>query len=140
MTRPLEFLSDDDEVLLRSTGMQLRYSPGDAIIKAGTAVPGLFVVWHGRVRIELNDRSGLEALAFIEPAHIFGEGTLLGDERARISIVAEDEVRADVIDGVAIRELIAARPDFATRLFRSVASALVERMSRLAERAAPPFP
>jgi len=49
-------------------------------------------------------------------------------------------VRADVIDGVAIRELIAARPDFATRLFRSVASALVERMSRLAERAAPPFP
>ena len=75
-----------------------------------------------------------------KPAHIFGEGTLLGDERARISIVAEDEVRADVIDGVAIRELIAARPDFATRLFRSVASALVERMSRLAERAAPPFP
>jgi len=77
MTRPLEFLSDDDEVLLRSTGIQLRYSPGDAIIKAGTAVPGLFVVWHGRVRIELNDRSGQEALAFIEPAHIFGEGTLL---------------------------------------------------------------
>ena len=84
-------------------------------------------------------RSGEEALAFIEPAHIFGEGTLLGDERARISIVAEDEVRADVVDGVVIRELMAARPDFATRLFRSVASALVERMARLAERAAPPF-
>jgi CRP-like cAMP-binding protein len=140
MTRPLQFLTRDDETLLRKRGTKLRYSPGDAIIRAGTPVTGLCVVWEGRVRMELNDRTGEAALVRIDPAHIFGEDALLGDQRARISVVAEDEVQADVVDGRVIRELVAAYPEFGTRLFRALASALFERLSRMAERAAPPFP
>jgi CRP-like cAMP-binding protein len=119
--------------------MRLRYSPGDAIIRAGAVVSGLCVIWEGRVRVELNDRTGPAALALIEPAHIFGEDALLGEEPARFSIVAEDEVHADVIDGRVIRELVAGCPAFATRFFRSLASLLFERLSRIAEKAAPPF-
>jgi len=140
MHHSLGFLTPEDETLLSLRGMRLRYSPGDAIIRAGAVVSGLCVIREGRVRLELNDRTGPAALALIEPGHILGEGALFGEECARFSVVAEDEVHADVVDGRVINELVAHSPDFATRLFHSLARSLLERLTRVAENAAPRFP
>jgi CRP-like cAMP-binding protein len=134
-----ELLTADDHRILRSAGAALRYSPGDILIRAGSPVNGVVVLWGGRVRLELNDRSGEEALALIGPVHIFGEHALLGEDVAPMSVVAEDEVEAQVIDVRTLRQMIAVNPDFATRLYRWLASGLSERLSRVAEFVAPPF-
>ena len=139
MTDTSQFLTTDDQRLLRDTGAALRYSPGDVLIRAGSPMNGVVVLWGGRVRLELNDRNGDEALASIGPVHIFGESALLGEEFAPISVVAETDVEAQIIDVRAMREMIASNSGFATRLYRWLARGLSERLSRVAEFAAPPF-
>jgi CRP-like cAMP-binding protein len=132
-------MTADDQGLLRGVGAAVRYSPGDVLIRAGSPVNGVVVLWDGQVRLELNDRNGNEALASVGPLHIFGEHALLGEDVAPISVVAESEVEAQIIDVRAMQEMIASHPDFATRLYRWLASGLSERLSRVAECAAPPF-
>lgn len=139
MPDTLQLLTTEDQRLLRHAGAALRYSPGDVLIRAGTPVNGVVVLWEGQVRLELNDRSGTAALASVGPVHIFGENALLGDEMAPISVVAESAVEAQVIDVRAMREMIAEHPEFAVRLYLWLATGLLERLARVAEFAAPPF-
>lgn len=118
----------------------LSYSPGDVLLRAGASSGDVIVLRSGRVRLERHDRTGSDALAWIDAVHVFGEGCLLGGGALALSVVADDEVEADVIDASRLRELMDARPAFAIRLLRAIAGALHERVSRLAESAAPPFP
>ena len=139
MPRTLPFLNEDDLSLVRNAGIQLHYSPGDALVRSGAPIDEMVVVWNGRVRFELNERRGDAALGVIEPVHIIGEGRLLGEERHRLSVVAADELEANLIDGRLLLELVDASPAFAARFFRALASVLAERCVRLAETTAPPF-
>ena len=132
-------LTADDEGLLRSSGTPLHYSRGDVLARKDTTMGGLIIVRNGRVRLELNDRRGACALAIMEPIHIIGEGVLLGGEREHLSIFAEDEVEAEVIDGRVLREMVGASPAFAARLFRAIASVLADRCAQMARTAAPPL-
>ena len=64
----------------------------------------MVVVWNGRIRFELNDRRGDAALGVIDPVYIIGEGRLLAEQRHRLSVVAAEEVDANLIDGRLLRE------------------------------------
>ena len=139
MSNALPFLTEDDLRLIRSAGIRLHYSRGDALARSGTPIDGMVVVWSGRVRFELNDRRGDAALGVIDPVHVIGEGWLLGEEQHRLSVMAAEEVDANVIDGRLLREMVDASPVFAARLFRALASVLADRCVRLAETTAPPF-
>jgi CRP-like cAMP-binding protein len=139
MPDALPFLTPDDEGLLRSAGTRLHYSRGDLLARKGTPVGGMVIVRDGRVRFELNDRRGACALAVMEPVHLIGEGTLLGGEREHLSVFAEDEVDAEVIDGRLLREIVDGNSGFAARLFRAIASALADRCAQMARTAAPPL-
>src|SRR5947207_2048563 len=99
MSGALPFLTADDEDLLHSAGTQLHYSRGDLLARKDTTMGGMVLVRKGRVRLELNDRRAACALAVMEPIHLIGEGVLLGGEREPLSVFAEDDVEAEVIDG-----------------------------------------
>jgi CRP-like cAMP-binding protein len=128
----LAYLNPDDEAALLAPATHLVYSPGDTIVRQGAVVPALFLIRKGRVQIKLRD-GHRTVLAQLEGGDVFGEVLLLDDPHAPASYIAIDEVDAAVIDREDIEQLVAAHPDFGSRLFRSLAQALARRWRQLTD-------
>jgi CRP-like cAMP-binding protein len=128
---PLRYLSPEDDQLLGDVAMRLVYSAGDVILREGTPSGALYVLRRGCTRLESREQPEPIAIGWLSAIDILGEGALLGSSVAPLTIVAESEVHADVVDARVLGELVATRYGFAARLYRSVAFALYERLVRL---------
>lgn len=137
MPTTLPYLTPDDEHALLARATRLTYSPADTILRKGAPVGALFLIRKGTVHMELRDDATV-AIARLEPGDVFGEVALLGERHAAASYVAVDEVEAEMIDGDTIEALVSVRPDFAARLFRSLAHVLAHRFRSLSETIVPP--
>jgi CRP-like cAMP-binding protein len=128
----LTYLDADDQAALLARATHLVYSPGDTIVREGSLISAVFVIRQGRVNMERHDGRTV-VFARLDDGDVFGEAALLGRRRASVSYVAVDEVGMDVINAEAIEELIAARPEFGVRLFRSLGQGLADHCQQLAE-------
>jgi CRP-like cAMP-binding protein len=127
----LRYLSPEDDQLLGDLGTRLVYSPGDVIVREGASTGALYVLRRGRIRLERRNELERDAIGWLTAVDYVGEGALLGAPVAPLTVVAESEVHADVLDGRVLGEVMATRYGFAARLYRSVASALHERVTHL---------
>jgi CRP-like cAMP-binding protein len=132
--RTLRYLTPEDDQLLGEAGTRLVYSEGDVLVREGAPMTALYVLRRGIVRLERGGRQEDDALAWLGPNDVLGEGAVLGSDEAALTAVAESEVHVDVVDQRVLGEIVAAKPGFAARFFRGLAHALHERLGNVARR------
>ena len=129
MRRSLRYLTPEDDQLLGDLGTRIVYSPGDVLTRSGAPITALYVLRRGTVHVDVPH--GAADGVWLAATDVLGEGVLVGADVAAVTIVAETEVHADVVDGRVLGEVLATRPGFASRLLRGVAHSLYERLLRL---------
>lgn len=134
MSPTLRYLTPEDDQLLGDLGTRLVYSAGDVLVREGSPMTTLYVLRRGTLRLERRGRQDDDAVAWLGPTDVVGEGAVLGADEATLTVVAESEVHVDVLDRRVLGEIVATRPGFAARFFRGVAHALHERLGSLARR------
>ena len=128
MRRSLRYLTPEDDQLLGDLGTRIIYSPGDVLIRGGAPITALYVLRRGTVRVDVPH--GTAEGVWLAATDVVGEDVLVGADAAALTIIAETEVHADVVDGRVLGEVLATRPGFTSRLLRGVAHSLYERLAR----------
>jgi small-conductance mechanosensitive channel len=110
--RPLPILaplSDAQIEQLAETAARQRYATGERLVRQGDDGDSLFVITHGRVRIErqLEDGQTL-TLDHLEHDQFFGEMSLLTGEPRSASVIAEAETEVVVVSKAGMSPVIAA--------------------------------
>ena len=105
-----------------------RYAPGERIIREGDEGAELFIVEHGRVRVEIGGRRRKE-VARLGPGQFFGEMSLMTGAERKASVSAIDEVTVLVLNRNALRPVLAENPELA----ELISEALAERQHELEE-------
>jgi CRP-like cAMP-binding protein len=114
-----------------------RYDAGTAIIREGGSQAALFLVVDGFVRVERAGREPGIAVARLGAGEAFGEMSLLEDDHASASVVADGVVTVDVIPHEQLHVLLSSDTNFSSQFYRSLATVLSARLratsARLAE-------
>jgi extracellular factor (EF) 3-hydroxypalmitic acid methyl ester biosynthesis protein len=127
----LGLLTEQDERGLFEYARHARYQRGEIIVHEGATCDALFVIAQGFVRIERGDVGGGIAVARRGPGEVLGEMSFLEGIGASASLVADTDVEAAILDGDAVRELLASTPGLETRLYHSLARVLAARLREL---------
>jgi CRP/FNR family cyclic AMP-dependent transcriptional regulator len=111
------------ETLLReiaSTGSVKRYPANAVLINEGDAADSLFIILSGRVKVYAGNLAGKEVIINHHgPGEYVGELALDGGVRSA-SVMTLEPTTCAVVTGANLREFIAAHPDFALHLIRSL--------------------
>jgi CRP-like cAMP-binding protein len=68
------------------------------------------------------------AVARLGPDEVFGEMSYLEDSGATASVVAEEDVEVDMVEGAAVTSLLSSDPALAARYYRSLAVVMAHRL------------
>jgi extracellular factor (EF) 3-hydroxypalmitic acid methyl ester biosynthesis protein len=127
-TDTLPMLSEHDWSLLQQHARPATYRRSDVILAEGASGRALHIVNNGTVRVEQAQNGRGIALALLGPGEIFGEMGFVENAPADASVVAEEDVTVDVIDGNALQSVMASEPGFAVRFYHSLALTLIRRL------------
>jgi len=127
-TDTLPMLSAHDWSLLDQHAAPASYRRGDVILAEGSSRRALHIVNSGTVRVEQAQNGRGIALALLGPGEIFGEMGFVENAPADASVVADEDVAIDVIDGNALQSVMASEPGFAVRFYHSLALTLIRRL------------
>jgi thioredoxin reductase (NADPH) len=114
-------LSNSDIDRIRRFGSVRRFAAGERLLRAGEAVPGMFVVLAGVVA--LSQRDGLGHVLPLErqgPGQFLAEVAQLSGRPALVDGQAEEEVEALLVPPERLRALIIAEADLGERLVRAM--------------------
>lgn len=128
MTDIFHFLTSDDLRLLAEKARRQRYAAGETILREGGAVPGIFVLRAGRVRVEKRFSSPPAMIAVLEPGQVFGEMSFVDGHLASASVLAVEASEVDVLDKIQVLSLLVSVPGFSSRFYQSLALTLSERL------------
>jgi CRP-like cAMP-binding protein len=131
----LPVLSAQDWSLLRAHVRRADYPRGTVIVAEGSHHRRvLHIIASGAVRVEESQDGRSIALAILGPGEIFGEMGFVEPAPASASIVAQDDVAIEVIDGEALQSVMASEPGFAVRFYHSLAIILMRRLRAASRR------
>lgn len=112
-----------DDALLReiaSTGGVKRYPANAVLIHEGDRADTLFIILSGRVKVYASNEAGKEViLNHHGPGEYVGEAPLDGGLRSA-SVMTVEPTTCAVVTGATFRDFLAAHPDFALHLIRSL--------------------
>lgn len=128
MTNTLAMLVPDDWALLRRHASPATYQRGDVILEEGVRRRTLFIIREGTVRVEQSSQGQPITLAQLGFGEMFGEMSFVEDSVVSASIIADDRVVVDEIDGSALQSLLVSVPGFAVRFYHSLAVELSRRL------------
>jgi CRP-like cAMP-binding protein len=112
-----------DVIAARATSR--KYARGDAIMHQGEPGDSLYIILSGVARVTLLAANGREiTLDFVEAGAVVGEMAVLDGADRSASVVAIEPVTALRLDRRDIREIAAARPEFAWQLLGQMARRL----------------
>lgn len=134
-----QFLTDDDRRLFENRAERRTYDPDEPILEEGSTLQAIFVVRRGAVRVERDHLGSGVPFARLEEGEVFGEMSFLENAGASASVVADDRVEVDVIDGAHVQALLVSVPGLATRFYQSLAVALSARLRQTSYLACPPM-
>jgi thioredoxin reductase (NADPH) len=121
MAQTFPVLSEADMVRFGRFGAPQRFAPGEHLARAGTPVPGVFLVTRGSIQISQRD-----GLGHVAPLHRLERGEFLGEVgglsggHALVDAVAIDEVEARVVPPDRLRALIIAEAELGERVMRAL--------------------
>jgi len=125
----LEFLTENDWVLLSSIATRLKFKLGQEIIREGAPGEMIYIIRSGTASVELaGSREGKPIAVLIED-DICGEIAFLDGGRTTASVVAKEELVE--VDAISAKELLRLFDDFSglsARFYRSLAVALARRL------------
>jgi extracellular factor (EF) 3-hydroxypalmitic acid methyl ester biosynthesis protein len=126
--RLLPFLEPAEESALLAAAPVKAYAPGELVLERNVPLRAIFVVEAGSVRVERDDGGHVVTLAVLGPGQFFGEMSFVDGAPTSASVVANTATRLRMINTMIIDNLSEVDPSFGTRLYRSIAAILVERL------------
>ena len=126
--RFLAFLDPAEESALLAAAPVKTYAPGEVVLERNVPLRAIFVVDEGSVRVERDDGGRVITLAVLGPGQFFGEMSFVDGAPTSATVVANTATRLRMINTMIIDNLSAVDPSFGTRLYRSIAAILVERL------------
>lgn len=107
------------------------YRHGDTIIRQGDAGKCMYVIQEGEVEVIRSYGGGNVRLAVLGQGDIFGEISLLGNERRSASVLAMGEVRVITIDKKVFLQRLQEDVTLAFRIFQTIAARIRNMNSKL---------
>ena len=126
--RFLAFLDPAEESALLAAAPVKTYAPGEVVLERNVPLRAIFVVDEGSVRVERDDGGHVITLAVLGPGQFFGEMSFVDGAPTSATVVANTATRLRMINTMIIDNLSEVDPSFGTRLYRSIAAVLVERL------------
>jgi CRP-like cAMP-binding protein len=127
----LQFLTASDQQRLFTKARRMAYKRGDFLFQEGDPQPGLYVLRKGLVRVERRHHGQSLAVARYGPGDVVGEVAFLKQQQALGTVVAEEDVEADVLERADVNDLLAADSALAARFYHSLALCLGERLVQI---------
>jgi len=124
----LEYLTDNDWILISARSSRLSFKPGQEIIKEGARGEAVYVIRKGVASVVLANVGEKKPLAQLGPGDICGDMAYLERGKATASVIAAEEVQADLIPTAELDSLFASFPGLASRFYRSLAVVLARRL------------
>lgn len=130
----LRFLTEADRALLSSAAQIRAYNAGDVIVREGERHGELSLIRAGFVRVT-REREGRQiTIAQLGPGALFGEMSLLEDQGASASVVAEEAVEVEVVGEPQLRGVMSSDPGFTARFYHSLGVELAGRLRATSQR------
>jgi len=126
--RFLQFLEPAEESALLAAAPVKSFAPDEVVVPQDVRQRAIFVIDEGAVRIERQDRDRAVILAVLGPGQFFGEMSFVDGAPTSARVVANGPVRLRIIDLLVLDNLSDVDPTFGSRLYRSIAAILVERL------------
>ena len=126
-------LSAEETAMLAGAAVRHVFAPGEVVIRAGDEGASMFVVHHGRVRVQVNDNGRPRTLATLNEGDFFGEMALFTGEPRTANVVAVEETEVLEIGHGAMKKVFDSNPD----LVESLSFIMAERRVGLASQADP---
>ncbi len=125
-------LSDSDWQQLLNKARRQSFRKDDVLIEEGSQQKILYILRSGYVRVDRNHDGQLLTYARLGPGELFGEMSFLEQADASASVIAEEDVEVDAIDGPYLTSLLASEPGFSARFYNSLAVTLSHRLRDIA--------
>ncbi|HEU4767514.1 MAG TPA: mechanosensitive ion channel family protein [Pyrinomonadaceae bacterium] len=120
-------LSGDETGMLAQAAVRHVFAPGEVVIRAGDPGSSMFVVHHGRVRVQVNDNGRPRTVATLNEGDFFGEMALFTGEPRTANVVALEETEVLEIGYAAMKRVFDNNPN----LVESLSFIMAERRQGL---------
>jgi CRP-like cAMP-binding protein len=117
----------EEEALLAAATVKV-FKRGELVLAQNVALRAMFVIDSGSVRIERDNGGKKVELAILAAGELFGEMSFVDGERTSASVVAREVTQIRIVDIGIVDNLDQTDPTFASRLYRSIAAILVNRV------------
>jgi CRP/FNR family cyclic AMP-dependent transcriptional regulator len=124
-------ISGGEQVMNNNGTLGKVYNYGDTIIRQGDAGKCMYVIQEGEVEVVRNDNGAAVRLAVLGQGDIFGEISLLGNERRSASVLAIGEVRVITVDKKLFLQRLQEDVTLAFRIFQTMAARIREMNSEV---------
>ena len=114
---------------------EAEYVQGEVIVREGEPGDELYLLVEGTVEVRRRTGEGEVRLDTLGAGAYFGEMAVLDGSPRSATVVATSDVRALVLDGVRLRELVLEMPELAFDLLRVLAERVRRAERRFEERA-----
>ena len=101
-----ELPADDLETLIAPMVSITSYEPGQMIIKQGTEGRSLFILYDGRIHIDLQNKQGKTIQFSLDKGAIVGEMSLVSNQLTGANVSAETTVTMLTLDIETFQELM----------------------------------
>ncbi|MCR9142157.1 MAG: cyclic nucleotide-binding domain-containing protein [bacterium] len=128
MEGPFNLLTENDWKQLLRNARRIAFKKDEVLIEEGATSKILYILREGYVRVDRNHDGQSLTYARLGPGELFGEMSFLEQADASASVIAEDDVEADAIDGPFLTSLLASEPGFSARFYNSLAVTLSHRL------------
>lgn len=126
-------LSVEETGMLAQAAVRHVFAPGELVIRAGDPGSSMFVLHHGRVRVQVNDNGRPRTVATLNEGDFFGEMALFTGEPRTANVVAIEETEVLEIGHAAMKRIFDNNPD----LVESLSFIMAERRQGLATQTDP---
>ena len=125
----LRYLTANDWTLIQAKAEPRTYKLGDEIIREGDWLDKIYVIRKGEASVELAGTGSRAILASLGPDDVCGDMAFLEQGKATAAVIAKDEeVVVEQIDTHELRLLLESFPRLASRLYRSLALVMAQRL------------
>lgn len=109
-------LSVDETGMLAQAAVSHIFAPGEMVIRAGEPGSSMFVVHHGRVRVQVSENGRPRNVATLNEGDFFGEMALFTGEPRTANVVALEETEVLEIGYAAMKRVFDNNPDLVESL------------------------